>query len=414
MNCKHCNAEIPEQGTFCPFCGQKAESETVPVPAEETPEIPEETTEQTSAAQTCAACGSPLESGSRFCRECGHYMTDSPAPRQKIKPAVKEPKVRKPVKWGLVAAICGALVLGRVVTAGCFTDWFGLTGPVRQIALAAKQTTSAENLTMELAFSVTNPITGSIPTQSFDGTVQMSFVPSKRQLILCGDMKLAGEPGLLAVYDNHFLVDTPAGCYSVDIRENLEDLFDDYEEMLKKNRDLKDILEELEQLPADEIDFDELEKCLKTYIRTLNSSRWLKKNAGYSVSRENGVTLHTFRPDLYHFLRQTLPFFEPAFKDKADYQNALDDLEDIRSTLYEGDVELKIGVKDGKLVQVAMGVNEEKDTGIRMDMQFTKIGKTEIDTAKLEKLLQEATDLNPQQPLFPNAGSGVDFLSAAS
>lgn len=409
MNCKHCNAEIPEQGMFCPFCGQKAEPETAPVPAEETPEIPEETAEQTPTAETCAACGSPLEPGSRFCRECGHYMTDSPVPRQKVKPAVKEPRVRKPVKWGLVAAICSALVLALVVTAGFFTDWFGLTGPVRQIALAAKQTTSAENLTMELAIHVTDPITGSIPTQNFDGTVQMSFVPSKRQLILCGDMKLAGEPGLLAVYDNHFLVDTPAGCYSVDIRENLEDMFDDYEEVLKKNRDLKDILEEWEQIPADKIDFDGLEKCLKTYIRTLNSSRWLKKNAGYSVSRENGVTLHTFRPDLYRFLRESLPFFEDAFKDKTDYQNAQDSLEDIRSALYEGDVELKIGVKDGKLVQIAVGVNEEKSTGIRMEMQFAKIGKTEIDTAKLEKLLKEATDINSNLPLLPDAG--LDFLS---
>ena len=338
-------------------------------------------------------------------------MTDSPVRRQKVKPAVKEPRVRKPVKWGLVAAICSALVLALVVTAGFFTDWFGLTGPVRQIALAAKQTTSAENLTMELAIHVTYPITGSIPTQNFDGTVQMSFVPSKRQLILCGDMKLAGEPSLLAVYDNHFLLDTPAGCYSVDIRENLEDMFDDYEEVLKKNRDLKDILEELEQIPADKIDFDGLEKCLKTYIRTLNSSRWLKKNAGYSVSRENGVTLHTFRPDLYRFLRESLPFFEDAYKDKTDYQNAQDSLEDIRSTLYEGDVELNIGVKDGKLVQIAVGVNEEKSTGIRMEMQFAKIGKTEIDTAKLEKLLKEATDINSNLPLLPDAG--LDFLSVS-
>ena len=411
MICKHCNAQIPEQGMFCPFCGQKAEPETVDVPAEEVVEIPEETTQQTPVAQICAACGSPLEPGSRFCRECGHYMTDSPVPRQKVKPAAKEPRVRKPVKWGLVAAICGALVLALVVTAGFFTDWFGLTGPVRQIALAARQTTSAENLTMELAISVTDPITGSIPTQSFDGTVQMSFVPSKRQLILCGDMKLAGEPGLLAIYDNHFIMDNPSGCYSLDIREGLEDMFDDYEEALKKNRDLKDILEELEEFPADKIDFDELEKCLKTYVRRLNSSRWLKKNAGYSATRENGVTLHTFRPDLYHFLRESLPFFESAFKDKADYQNVLDGLEDTRATLQEGDVEIKIGVKDGKLVQIAVGVNEEKSTGIRMDIQFTKIGKTEIDTAKLEKLLKEATDINSNLPLFPDAG--LDFLSVS-
>ena len=72
-------------------------------------------------------------------------------------------------------------------------------------------------------------------------------------------------------------------------------------------------------------------------------------------------------------------------------------------------MELKIGVKDGKLVQIAVGVNEEKSTGIRMEMQFAKIGKTEIDTAKLEKLLKEATDINSNLPLLPDAG--LDFLS---
>lgn len=48
-------------------------------------------------------------------------------------------------------------------------------------------------------------------------------------------------------------------------------------------------------------------------------------------------------------------------------------------------------------------------TGIRMDMQFAKIGKTEIDTAKLEKRLKEATDINSNLPLLLDAG--LDFLS---
>ena len=407
MNCKHCNAEIPEKGMFCPSCGQKVEEE----PAELTAEIPEEEIpEEAPVAETCAACGSPLDPGSRFCRECGHYMTDAPVRRQRVKPAAKEPKVRKPVNWGLIAAICGALVLALLITAGFVTDWFGLTGPVRRLALAAKRTAPAENLTIELALSADD----AAASQEIDGTVQMSFVPSKRQLILCGDLKMAGESGQLAIYKDHFIMGTPDGSFRIDISKELDAFFDGYEEGLKEERSLKELLEDLDEDAAEAVDFDALEKCLKKYVRRLNSSLWLKKYAGYSVNREKGTTVHTFRPDLYLFLRESLPFFESAFKDTEDYQEALDSLEENKSALQDVDLTVKIGVKGGQLAQIAVKINEKENTDTALEINFTQIGKTEIDTDKLEKLMKNATDMNSGLQIFPDAGGGIDFLSAAS
>lgn len=412
MNCKHCNAEIPEKGMFCPFCGQKAEAEPeiVNAPVEEPAEIAAEIPEEVPAVETCAACGSPLEPGSRFCRECGHYMTDAPVRRQRIKPAAKEPKVRKPVNWGLIAAICGALVLALLITAGFVTDWFGLTGPVRRLALAAKRTAPAENLTIELALSAED----ATAFQEIDGTVQMSFVPSKRQLILWGDLKMAGESGQLAIYKDHFIMGTPDGSLRIDISKELDEFFDGYEEALKEERSLKDLVEDLDEDAAEDIDFDELEKCLKKYGRRLNSSLWLKKNAGYSVSREESMTVHTFQPDLYLFLRESLPFFESAFKDTEDYQEALDSLEENKSDLQDVNLTVKIGVKGGQLAEIAVKINEKENADTALEINFTQIGKTEINTDKLEKLLKDAVDMNSGLQIFPDAGGGIDFLSAAS
>ena len=79
MVCKNCNAENPDNGMFCTSCGQKLVTEPAEAPV----------------TAFCSFCGSPLEPGSKFCRECGTYMTDTPPSRYKEKPVKKKTTEKK-------------------------------------------------------------------------------------------------------------------------------------------------------------------------------------------------------------------------------------------------------------------------------------------------------------------------------
>lgn len=371
MVCKNCNAENPDNGMFCTSCGQKLVTEPAEVPVTE----------------FCSFCGSPLEPGSKFCRECGTYMTDTPPSRYKEKPVKKKTteKKRKGRKIGLIAAICGAALLTLIVAAGFVIGWLNLSGPGVQIAAAAGRTLSAENVTVSFEFA--NDY--GFGTQKAKGEMQVSFVPNKRQLNLYGNMKNAGETSEFAVYNGYLIVKSAAGNYRVDIREDLEGFFDDYEEAMKEDRDLENILADLDE----HINFDALEDCLEEYGKKLNNKQWLEENAGYSVGKENGTKVHTFGPDLYTFLKESLPFFEEAFKNKNDYKEAKDMLENSKTELRAVDVVAQMGVKGGKMVSLALEVADEEGVGFSLDAKFSNIGSTEMDWDKLEKLLGESKDI---------------------
>lgn len=55
--CEQCGRMLPDEATFCPYCGAAA-----PAPAAE------------AALRFCAHCGAPLREGSRFCARCGQVI----------------------------------------------------------------------------------------------------------------------------------------------------------------------------------------------------------------------------------------------------------------------------------------------------------------------------------------------------
>lgn len=103
MICNKCGQEMPEIGTFCPFCGapKSAEEETVSLAAEETAgvsaeEIAEEIAEET-AEETVEE--TVEESAEETDEEITEEVTEEPAPGRKLK------------LWQLIAIIAGGIVL---------------------------------------------------------------------------------------------------------------------------------------------------------------------------------------------------------------------------------------------------------------------------------------------------------------
>ncbi len=57
MNCPSCDRQLPEDATFCGYCGSALRS-----------------------TQTCARCGRSNPAEMRFCLECGHAHAESVPP----------------------------------------------------------------------------------------------------------------------------------------------------------------------------------------------------------------------------------------------------------------------------------------------------------------------------------------------
>lgn len=99
MNCKHCNAKLPDGAGFCSACGRKVEP------------VSENTV-------FCTNCGAPIGPGELFCGNCGTKNSSAPrnpgiAPRKSGKKSEKMP-IRIPPKalrWALVAAAAVVVVV---------------------------------------------------------------------------------------------------------------------------------------------------------------------------------------------------------------------------------------------------------------------------------------------------------------
>lgn len=58
--CSACGAEIPQDVSFCPVCGAKAEAN--------------EQAEQSQPSPNCPSCNKPLKVGAKFCTNCGYRI----------------------------------------------------------------------------------------------------------------------------------------------------------------------------------------------------------------------------------------------------------------------------------------------------------------------------------------------------
>ena len=163
----------------------------------------------------------------------------------------------------------------------------------------------------------------------------------------------------------------------------------DWEKLLTDEDIFGDDAEDIYDEACEYVDFKELNKSLSTLGKKLNSKSWLKKNAGYSAKRSNGIKVHTFDLDLYKLAIAVLPIFEDVFVDSDVYDEAMDSLDEMEDSFDDVEATIGFGVKGGKLRLIEGEVSAMGET-YEVSLEFSDINKTKLDTDYIEDLLDDA------------------------
>lgn len=366
----------------------------------------------------CKTCGTPFPDGDQYCPNCGTPAAqDSPddtfaqyAPPAEenyapnTAPAASAPEApKKKSSFSLLQkiiaiAVCAALLICLI---GVCTNWFGLNGPANKIMRATKKTLSADSMTIDISYTDDD---GTEVT----GFVQLAINLDKEEITVYGELEMDGETGIIALHDGYLLLGTDGEYVTQDISDELDQFFEIYSENKDKYKDyIKGGKIDWEKLLTDEdifgdeaediydeaceyVDFKELNKSLSTLGKKLNSKSWLKKNAGYSTKRSNGIKVHTFDVDIYKLVTAVLPIFEDVFVDSDVYDNAMDELDDMEEEFDEYEISVGFGVKGGKLRLIEVDLTDDYGDTYNICVEFNDINKTKIDTDNIEDLLDEA------------------------
>lgn len=360
MKCKHCGAELEEAMAFCCFCGSEQ-------PLSQSPE------------ETVAITGEPED------------LTGIPSA------SAPEIKRKKPI--GLIVAGCIAAVLTVVIVLGFCTNWFGFYGPATRIAMAAKNTGKDGNFTVVMNVKAKSPEIGPSTITGEETVIQVDIDHKEQELLLYGksEQKYHGQTltTYIGIIDGYLVNGIIWGNYQeyhkTDIREDLNEFFASYEDPEEIDwEELFEMIKESTQVDLNEhIDIDAFEKSIMTYFRKLNSNKWLKENAGYSTTKENGVRYYKFEPDPYQFSKASLECFRNALKKQDDYDQIMESLTSSRQEISDFDIEIVVGVQRSKLAEVELNVDAD---GVQIDcaLEFHSYGTTEIPTHILEELLMKA------------------------
>ena len=398
MTCSKCGAILPEGQNACPVCGTPSDATYVPKHAAPGPEtVPVWDNVQNAApANACPNCGKPALPGSAFCGYCGAPMGKPPVtqyvpqgnpaqptpPEKRYSAPAKRTKVWIPVTAGVALLVVIAMVIAMFSSLG---------GPLLKIGAAGKKTVDAGNFTAEYIFEMDGV--------SIEGILYADINVKKQEVSVYTTVEADGAEVTMGIYDGYLFSLYRSGSYSYgncqDIEDELEDIFDTYEET--ESKDLSDLLEQIEELMydytgeelSDYIDLDELEQSLKAYAKVLAKESWLKENMGYSKTKKGGETLYTFEPSMYDFLVASLPYFEDIFEDSDIYDDMMDALDDIGDDLDdEIAVRYTVGVKSGYLSTMSV-VAEVYGEDAEITVKIYDVNKTKLDHNELEELLEE-------------------------
>lgn len=315
------------------------------------------------------------------------------------------PKAKKPIfKVLLIVLACAVGLTAAVAGVGFATNWFGLYGPGTQILQAAANTATAGSFTVRFS-SVTDYDAGWLSTDTrTEGTASVVFDPTGRNLTVYAEFTTDGTSCEMGIVDGWYFL--RAGRYysaAHEIDEELDSLFDSMESGEITN--WEDIVEELDEVCgirlSDYLNFDAIQSCLVSYGKSWNNDTWLQENAGYSCSKEDGVTVHQFQPEYYALLKATLEAFRPAFREEADYETVSGVLRDARGTLNGTQATAKFGIENRRLTSLALTVQADGYLG-STSMSLSEIGSTSIDEEALRlKLMQAVNSSTFPSTIFP-------------
>lgn len=338
----------------------------------------------------CPSCGAAGKPDSAFCERCGQRLqAAAPAPSA-ARPAVTAPRTERPVRSrpasapaktrNLMPFILGGVAL--IVVVALVIGILSLTGgPLVKIGSAAQKTVKSGNFTVDLSMDA--------GYDSAEATIYVDMDVKARELTLYAEVE--GEQ--LGIYDGYFFFKYGEYGYAEDISDELDDAFEAYE--ASTDKDIGVLIEELNELMDDELedffDLDELEPCVTKFIKAANSESWLKKNAGLTTSKKDGATLYTFAPDFVKLMLATMPYFEKAFLDEDDYDDAMESLEDEDTGLEDVEMELTVGVKSGYLSTIGLYFDPGAGSDMEVSVEIYDVNKTKLDIDELEDILDDLT-----------------------
>lgn len=343
----------------------------------------------------CPNCGTPAHNGPNYQSGMAQTAVRNPEPVRPIQPVLPGKKFSAPAqtkRGSRKTILIIALVLVVALVAGVLS--IVQTGPLNTLVSAAKGTLDSGSFTMEMNISDEE--------YSQDYLMMVEFDPEEEILNLYMETEYTdGGTSVVGIYDGYSFEHYSYGDYEYyyydDISDGLDDFFAFYQENSEPfdhvfdafstssdRDDLLFILENLDDLTdgelSDLMDLEVLADCLLEYMEQLNDEKWLEEFAGYQGE-------YIFEPDLYDFLHESLPYFEPAFEDEDVYDELYGGMRDVRNELRDMDWTLEIALESGDEVVFRL------DNGYaELEATVFDVGKTELDLDELDSLLEECMD----------------------
>ncbi len=268
-------------------------------------------------------------------------------------------------------------------------------GPAEQIGEALQEYKDLKNLTMEMQIEADG--------QVIEATMQFAVDLSKRELTMVIEMEMDGQKASMALYNGYMITEENGQVMCQDMREDLNAIFDAYEEAMadmgKEEINLEDMDWEalIKQIAGEDVNMDEvihtdkITPCLLAFLNKFNDVEWLEENAGYKQKEKDGVILHKYDVNLYDFIMASVKEFKDIFVNPEDYREMIDAMEEDKGEIDGYNIQFAFGIKDEKLFSLELEVEDI----VAVRAELSKPNKTDIDTEALQDMLDKALEATP-------------------
>ncbi len=396
MICKTCGYTIPDGAAFCPNCGQKVEAPAAAPRTSSVWSVAPDLGQDSGTAPTASSMPPRRPAAPSYNpappagRPTAPAYTPAPSynPAPQAAPSAPRPTNARPAGMpkksskGVIGIVIGvvAIVLVAALVIGLLS---GFSGPATSIYKGLEKTLNSENLTM--AFEMTSAYGDTI-----EGEFMIAVDLEEREFTLYGTMESNGSEIIFAIYDGYAINATEYGTFAEDISDEMDDIFDAYEDGVGKDPDYEELIsnmfgQDVYDEMEDTMDMDALEDCLVKVLKKLNDEKWLAENTGFTSKEKSGTTIYAFEPNVYDFFVAVAPELEDAFKDSDDFDDMMDSLEEAEDYISDVEFEFSVGLKSGAVTLLTFDMGS-----ISLEAEFSNLGKTEIDMDELEDMLDEA------------------------